>query len=56
LVESERLEEVRRIRDAIATGRSILTDQERSEITQRAASLGEDIEAMIEEILDQRMS
>jgi hypothetical protein len=40
-----------RIRDAIATGRSILTDQERSEITQQAVSLGEDREAMVEELL-----
>ncbi len=48
----KRLEEVRCIRDAIATRRSALADQEKSEITQRGASFCEDGEAMIEEILD----
>jgi hypothetical protein len=48
----KRLEEVRRIRDAIATGTSVLTDQERGKITQWAALLGEDGEAMIKELLD----
>jgi hypothetical protein len=48
----KRLEKVRPIRDAIATGRSVLTDQERNEITQWAAWLGEGGEAMIEELLD----
>jgi hypothetical protein len=36
----KRLEEVRHIKDALATGRSVLTDQERDKIIQRAASLG----------------
>ncbi len=47
----KRLDEVRRIRDAIATGRPVLTEQERSEITQHAASLGKDWEALVEELL-----
>jgi hypothetical protein len=54
LVRSNRkkLDEVKNIRDAIATRRSVSTDQERREITQQAALLGEDGDSMIEEILD----
>jgi hypothetical protein len=48
----KRLEDVKRIREAIATGASILTDQERRKIIRQAALPGEDGEIMIEEILD----
>jgi hypothetical protein len=43
----KKLDEVKCIRDAIATGRSVLTDQERRVITQQAALMGEDREAVI---------
>jgi hypothetical protein len=48
----KRLEDVKRIWEAISTGASVLTDQERRQIIQQAALLGEDGETMIEEILD----
>jgi hypothetical protein len=47
------VEEVKRIRDAIQKGDSILTDQEVRQITQQATLLGEDGDAMIREILNQ---
>jgi hypothetical protein len=49
----KRLEKVKRIRDAIAKGDSVLTDQEVRQIMQQAALLGEDGDAMIGEILNQ---
>jgi DNA repair ATPase RecN len=49
----KRLEEVKRIRNAIANGDSVLTDQEMRQIMQQAALLGEDGDAMIGEILNQ---
>jgi hypothetical protein len=49
----KRLEEVRRIREALTTGASVLTDQEVGQIKEQAALLGEDGEAMVEKILDQ---
>jgi hypothetical protein len=47
------LEEAKGIRDAIANRDSVLTDQEVRQITQQAALLGEDGNAMIREILNQ---
>jgi hypothetical protein len=49
----KRLEEIKRVRDAIANGDSVLTDQEVKQITQEAALLGEDGDTMIGEILNQ---
>jgi hypothetical protein len=49
----KRLEEVKRVGDAIANGDSVLMDQEVRQITQQAALLGEDGNAMIREILNQ---
>jgi hypothetical protein len=48
----KRLEDVKHISEAIAAGTSILMDQEERQIIQQAALLGEDGEAMIEEVLD----
>jgi hypothetical protein len=49
----KRLEDVRHIREAIATGASILTDQEVGQIKEQAALRGKDGEAMVRRVLDQ---
>ncbi len=45
------MEDIRRIREAIAKGASVLTDQETEYIKQQAALLGEDGEAAIGRVL-----
>jgi hypothetical protein len=51
--DQKRLDEIKCLREALASGRPILTDQEKAEITKYALVLGKDWEVVAEELLAQ---
>jgi hypothetical protein len=51
--DQKRLDEIKRMREALAAGKPVLTDQEKADIVEYAESLGVDGEAMVEKLLVQ---
>jgi hypothetical protein len=51
--DQKRLDEFKHLREALATGKPILMDQEKAEITKYAAVLGKDGEVGAEELVAQ---
>jgi hypothetical protein len=49
--DQKRLDKIRCFREAIATGKPVLADQEKIKIINHATVLGEDEEAVVEELL-----
>jgi hypothetical protein len=51
--DQKKLDEIKRIGEALAAGKPILTDQKKANIVKYAMMLGEDGETMVEELLGQ---